>query len=122
MIQKLWVPGPLPGQNEIVKAAKGFKGKGLGYSRQKKNWTETIAWLARAARLQPVERAFFHFSWVEVSQRRDPDNVVAAKKFILDGLVTARVLPGDRWKHVAGFSDSWAVGPAPGVWVTIEKA
>lgn len=117
--QVFFVSGPLPGQNEIIAAAKGARGTGRIYSAMKKTWTDRVAWAAKAARLRPVECATFDFRWVEGSQRRDMDNVRAAAKFVLDGLVAAKVLPNDGWKQVAGFSDSFEVGEKPGVWVTI---
>lgn len=120
-VQELWIPGPLPGQNEMTAAAKGFAGRGYGYAKMKRNWTDTIALLAKAAKLAPVARARFHFAWFEKTRRRDPDNFVAGKKFVLDGLVLAGVLPGDRWANVESCSDSWAVSAHPGVRVTIES-
>ena len=120
----LWIPGPLPNLNDMLDAAKGSGGRGMGYSAMKKAWSEVVWAAALQARIQrpgpfagPVHVSFL---WIERDQRRDIDNVAAAKKFILDGLVTARVLSGDGWKGVQGFSDHFAVDAArPGVHVTI---
>lgn len=120
MTQELWIAGPLPGMNEMTAAAKGFGGRGYGYSKLKREWTDLVALLARAARLSPVSRARIHFLWLERARRRDPDNFTAGQKFVLDGLVQAHVLPGDRWAHIAGLTHAWEVSPKPGVLVTIE--
>lgn len=115
----LWVPGPLPGLNELIAAAKGAGGTGRAYSQLKRQWTDTVWALARSAKLHkpgPVESAVtIGFEWVERDRRRDPDNVAAGgRKLVLDGLVKAGVLAGDGW------ADSFSVGPAPGVAVTIR--
>lgn len=119
--QALWIPGPLPGENEIIAAAKGFGGRGYGYSKLKRELTERIALLARAAKLRPMAAAHLTFEWREPSKRRDPDNFSAGgRKFALDGLVAAGVLPGDGWAHVLGFSETWTVDKSrPGVLVTL---
>jgi hypothetical protein len=122
---RLWIHGPLPGLNELIAAAKGSGGRGAGYARIKRQWTDTVWALAKAARLDKLgpydEAVTFDFDWVERDKRRDPDNVAAGgRKLILDGLVTAGVLAGDGWKHVYGWADRFSVGTIPGVGVTIR--
>ena len=120
--QQLWIPGQLPGLNEVVAAAKGFGGRGIGYSNLKDAWTTTVWALAKRERLIPVASAALTFTWFERSRRRDPDNFSAAKKFCLDGLVKAGVLPDDGWDEIVSFTDRWRLAPeAPGVMVTIES-
>jgi hypothetical protein len=123
VFQQLWIPGPLPGLNEVIAAAKGFRGRGIGYSNMKSAWTTTVWALSKKARLVPVASARLTFTWFERSRRRDPDNFSSAgKKFILDGLVKAGVLPEDGWDEIVGFVDRWHLAPkAPGVMVTIES-
>jgi hypothetical protein len=110
--------------NEIVDSAKGSGGRGKGYSTMKQTWSEVVwaeALRARIHRPGPFAGLVqIRFLWVERDQRRDKDNVAAAKKFILDGLVSANVISGDGWGGVAGFTDEFAVDAArPGVHVTI---
>lgn len=63
-----------------------------------------------AQKLRPVKgRVRIEFTWYEPNKRRDPDNVVFAKKFILDGLVRAGILENDGWRIVTEFSDKWIV-------------
>jgi hypothetical protein len=110
----------LPGLNELLAAAKSGRGKGNGYSRLKRCWTDFVSLHAREARLPRLERARFAFRWVEASKRRDPDNLAAGgRKLILDGLVAAGVLPDDGWANVAGWEDVFEVGAAAGVEVTL---
>ncbi len=126
----LWVPGPLPGLNELIEAAKGAAGRGARYAKLKRQWTETVWALALSARIHrpgPFDRpVVLTFDWIEKDRRRDPDNVAAGgRKLILDGLVTAGVLKGDGWRWIRSWHDRWRVadevvcGKGPGVGVTI---
>lgn len=120
--QSLWIPGPLPGLNELLAAAKGAGGRGAIYARTKRHWTNTIVLLARSARLRPMARVRLQFGWREPSKRRDPDNVAAGgRKLILDGLVEAQVLPGDGWAVIDGWVDAFETSDAPGCLVVMTE-
>lgn len=118
----LFIQGPLPGLNDIIDAAKGTLGRGYNYSRMKARWTNAVALQVRAARIPPMPSARFLFTWVEKNRRRNKDNIAGGgRKFVLDGLVTARVLSNDGWTEVVSWSDRFIVDPRrPGVEVTIE--
>jgi hypothetical protein len=125
MAYSFHIPGRLPGMNEMVAAAKGYGGRGYGYSKLKKQWTNSIALIARSARIPHMDRVRLVFDWVEptpskTTKVRDPDNIAAAKKLVLDGLVMAGVLKRDTLSEVAGWTDTFAVGGAVGVRVTLE--
>lgn len=118
--QTFFVPGPLPGLNEVLAAANQRRGKWNAYDDLKRIWGTTIAAILRAQRIQPVPAAYFRFVWIERSRRRDPDNIASAKKFLLDAVVQAGVLPGDGWATVRGWEDAFRVDRAhAGVQVTI---
>jgi hypothetical protein len=122
----LWIPGPLPGLNEIIDSAKGSGGRGAGYARLKRQWTDTIWALAKSARIDTPgpfeERVTIAWLWVERDQRRDPDNFIAGgRKVVLDGLVKAGVLRGDTWKWIGRWTDEWTVDALrPGVRLDIR--
>jgi hypothetical protein len=120
LAQTLWVPGPLPGLNEMLADRAGRGGN--AYARMKKKWTNDIALLARVSKLRPMERVKLRFVWHERHRQRNPDNIAAAKKFIIDGLVTAKVLRNDGWDQIAGFVDDWLVARPAGVLVLIEPS
>lgn len=46
-----------------------------------------------------------HFVWHERTRKRDADNIVFAKKFILDALVRKGILKDDSRRYVIGFRD-----------------
>jgi hypothetical protein len=112
---ELWIPGRLCGLNELM----------LDRSvriRDKKKARLAIMALCFAARLPRFERAYIDFEWVEPNKRRDPDGFTSGgRKVILDALQHALVLPGDGWRHVLGFTDTWRCDPtAPGVLVVLR--
>lgn len=131
----IWIAGPLPGLNEILRAkgasgAPGARGRRWNaYGALKKEWEAKISAAARLATAAqtptvspfdgPVEVGFY---WVEVNHRRDLDNIAAGKKLVFDGLVASGLLAGDGWKHVRGFWDQFTVGTPAGVRVTILPA
>lgn len=61
-----------------------------------KEWREAAHWLARSARIPAcrVVRVELHYVPRD-DRRRDPDNLVAAFKPLVDGLVDAGVVPDD---------------------------
>ena len=63
---------------------------------------------------------YIEFLWIEKDRRRDLDNIYSGKKYILDALQTAGVIPNDSQKYVIGLVDMVAFDKAnPRVEVTI---
>lgn len=116
LMATLWVPGPLPGMNELIAAAKGAAGRGVAYARIKRQWTDTVGLLALAKKLPAFPgRVVITWEWLERDRRRDPDNVAAGgRKLVLDGLVAAGVLKGDGWRYVQAWTDRFSLCGAPG--------
>lgn len=123
MTQVMWIPVRFPGMNEIVASAKGFKGKGIGYSKLKAQFTSLVANRARALKLMPVTgQVRLSLLWVEPNKRRDPDNFTCAKKFLMDGLVEAGILADDGWDEIRCWTETWGVGEVPGVRLEISDS
>ena len=119
MPQTLIIPGRFPGLNEIIKAAKRSP---YVYSEMKKEYSALVWASALEQRIRPVCSARFTFTWVEANRHRDLDNVAAAKKFLLDGLVDAGVIKTDGWAHVLGWVDVFKVDQRyPRVEVVIQE-
>lgn len=104
------IEGRMAGLNEYVDAERRNRYAG---AKLKKAETERAAAAARAYGMPrfdgPVEVSFV---WYERNRRRDVDNVCAAKKFVLDGLVRAGVLPDDSQRHVRALRDMVLVDAA----------
>ena len=96
MNQYFQIPGTLPSLNEANNASRTSKYVG---ARLKKD-TETIIICAiKAWKIKPVKKVkSINFYWYEPNKRRDPDNIFSAKKFILDALQTAGIIPTDGWR------------------------
>lgn len=50
------------------------------------------------------------FTWIEANKRRDLDGICFAKKFILDAMVKAQIIPDDNRNCVTGFTDTFKYG------------
>lgn len=105
-MNKLIIPGKLPGLNEYIKALNTNRYSGAG---MKKEFTELVYWKAKQQKIGKCKPVEIIFTWYEPNQKRDKDNVAFAKKFILDGLVKAGVLDGDGWKGYGDFDDRFEV-------------
>jgi Holliday junction resolvase RusA-like endonuclease len=66
---------------------------------------------------------FIEFTWYEANRRRDPDNIVAGKKFILDALVKVGAIKNDNMTWILGFEDKFVVSKEvpPGVYVKVYE-
>ena len=101
---KFEIPGRLPGLNEIIDAAKTHFGT---YAKMKDEYTTTVAWLAK--KLPSYKKVALIIAWYEPDRRRDPDNIMAGQKFILDGLVTAGTIPNDSQRYITGIMHRFGV-------------
>lgn len=89
------ISGELPDMNQIIKASKSHY---VVYSKMKKKYTQLVKESAKD--LPAIESADFLIQWYCKNKRKDPDNITAGQKFILDGLVEVGVLKNDGWKQV----------------------
>jgi Holliday junction resolvase RusA-like endonuclease len=105
MTQTFFVPGPLPGANDIVR--KHWR----VYSNLKKQWGATIGYALMAAKIKPMAMAHISFEWHEPvrqrKQRRDPDNIIFGEKFVLDAIVACGILPDDSMDEVLSLTHTW---------------
>lgn len=116
-MQKLRVPGRLPGLNEVI-AAKGNSrvgkrgGRWDAYQGLKRETGQTIALLAIAQRFR-VEGKAFTYVFAEPDRRRDPSNFIAGGvKLIEDALQGAGLLENDGWDQVGEIRAHWCVNKA----------
>jgi len=128
--QTFFIPLTLPGLNDIILArsqSKTFKRKGKtirvdNYQKLKKEYESLIISAIQLAKIRPVKKGYFIFTWIEPNRKRDPDNIAAGRKFIFDSLVAAGILKSDGWSCVGGWHDSFMVKKGrqkAGVGVTI---
>ena len=114
----LTIRGRFPSLNEYINACRRNRYRA---NTMKKRETTRAAVAARGVRPfhKPVR---VRFLWIEKDKRRDLDNIAFAKKFVLDGLVSAGVLENDNAAHVVGLRDEFAYDKQnPRVEVVIEE-
>lgn len=67
-------------------------------NQQKKMWERLTIAESIAQKIQPVKRCQLTIHYFFKDRRKhDPDNYAASLKFILDGLVKAKILPDDNF-------------------------
>ena len=99
------IDGRLPTMNEIIASAKKGRGNYQPYSEMKREYTELIAWTVISAKVPVFNSPRLVITWYEKNKKRDMDNIVAGKKFILDGLVTAGIIKDDSRKYINSIHD-----------------
>ena len=118
----LIIEGSLVGLNEYTKACRTNKFAGA----EMKKKTERIITYYINQQLKDVSikgKARLTFRWYEANKRRDLDNICFAKKFILDALVSNKIIETDGWKGVVGFTDEFFIDKSGyRVEVDIEEA
>jgi Holliday junction resolvase RusA-like endonuclease len=98
--QKLVISGKLPGRNEAERAARAHWSKGAKFKREN---TELVYWMIIAQKITPIKQgtAKIDVTFYEKDKRRDADNVIGGGlKYILDGLVAARIIKNDAREYV----------------------
>lgn len=117
----LTIKGELTDLNTYIRIERGNKFAGANI---KKKETERIWVECKQQRIELQRKGIFIvFQWYSKDQRKDKDNVSFAKKFILDGMVTAGVLKSDKWDFISGFLDLFFVdkeNPRIEVYFTVE--
>ena len=112
----------LPGLNRIIDVAK--KGPYV-YGALKKNYTRLVAdelFLQNCIPEVPYEKMYLYFTWIETAQHcRDPDNVRAGAKFVLDAMVQVGMIEDDSISHVKLLRDSFRIGESRAVVVSWNK-
>ena len=106
---KFTIPGELPGLNEYIHAIN--RNRHIG-NHLKQDTQEAIQWAVRAqiGRGHEITHPVtIRFLWASRTAKKDIDNVSAAKKFILDALVSMGILPNDTRKWVRGFTDEFII-------------
>lgn len=102
----LVIRGRLPGMNDIINAARNNR---YGAAKQKRE-TEALIRAQLPRGLKVAGRQDWTFTWIEPNERRDPDNIAAAVKFIFDALQSHGVIERDGWKQVGSIRHRYDKG------------
>lgn len=121
-MSKFTIQGRLSGLNEIINASRGNRYAGAN---QKKKETARCQWAVIANAVPTfVAPVRINFRWFEKDLRRDPDNICAGAKFVLDALVELNRIPNDSRKWIKGITHDFPDPNKndPRVEVQIEEA
>lgn len=118
------VDDKLPSLNDYINVCRRNKYNGAKF---KKDVEKLILVYIRNAKvkkiLKPTDNPIVvHFEWHEKTKRRDADNIASAKKYILDAMQKAGIIPNDNRKYVKGFTDVIIDDKKDYVVVKIEEA
>ena len=95
--QTITIPGELPSLNAVLAGAKRHWSS---YAALKKAQTNKVRWIAQG-QLTPVDGPVdLVFRWTTKNRKVDPDNTSHGAKYIIDGLVAAKILPDDSRKTI----------------------
>ena len=108
----------MPGLNDMLNAAKltiSNKRKGnhilTKYELLKRTWLEKISFSIMESGIKPIVNAqiYLELLWEEPNRRRDPDNIAAFIKFILDAMRKCKIIKDDGWKNIHGWNNKFTV-------------
>lgn len=104
---KLIIAGELTDLNTYINKERGNR---FAAAAVKEKETTRVYWECKSQKVKRViPPVFLECRWFTKDLRKDADNLAFAKKFILDGLVKAGILPDDKRDMVIGFIDSFFV-------------
>ena len=102
------IVGELTDLNQFIKAisANRFIGGKIKKQETERVYIEVLSQGVKKVSKYPVT---IECNWYMKNRRKDIDNVCFAKKFILDGLVLAKVLQDDSQKYVESLRDNFYI-------------
>lgn len=109
VMYRVTIPGRLPSFNEYISAER----RNRFIAAEMKSEKQYLAGLYIRKCLPGVRidrPVYIHYWWVEPNMRRDPSNICAfGRKVIEDALVQQHVLRDDGWDEIAGFADHFLI-------------
>lgn len=83
-MRRFTIKGRLPNYNDVTSANRAHAQAG---ARLKRETEQALAWQIATQKIKPVDhRVDVIVTWYEPNDKRDPDNIYSAVKFILDVL------------------------------------
>lgn len=104
---KLVIEGELADLNHYIRVERSNR---FGAAAMKEAMTSLVAQHARYKKLPVIDYKFtMYTTWYCKNKKKDPDNISFAKKFILDGLMSAGIIKNDGWEQIAAFVDEFFI-------------
>lgn len=100
---RITVVGKLPSFHEYMN---GIDGKKDEQEKLKQQIEDKLLWGIKQSNVRGTdEPVILKINWYEKDRTRDANNVVFAKKFIIEALVKSNVLNGKTRRYIKGFQD-----------------
>lgn len=122
---KIIIPGRLAGANEYILKCRTNRVAAASFKTKQERIVQAAVYNSlRPNKPRPLrEPVILHYHWFEKDRRRDKDNIAFAHKFVQDAFVSMKLLSGDGWANVAGFTDEFSIDKGhPRIEITIEEA
>lgn len=110
----IYIEYPFTFLNEYIRLERSNKYKGAKIKRES---TYALSLMLKGKKIQTPCK--LKFTWIIANKKRDLDNIAFAKKFILDAMVKAKVIPNDNLTHIIGFVDEFEIGNKIGVRIEV---
>ena len=88
--------------NAYVNAERSNRYRGAAIKKQETQ----IAYLTLKGKPKLTTPCTLRFDWYVKDKKTDADNICFSKKFILDAMIKANIIPDDNLKHIIGFEDN----------------
>lgn len=126
MIQSIYFDYKFTTLNEYINAERSNRYKAAGIKQRETNYTYLLVKsLMNGKKLKEIDKPVkLNFIWHEKNKKRDPDNVAFCKKFILDGMVKAKLITNDGHKQIVSLTDEFVFDGKYGVevrWHRVEE-
>ena len=102
------VPGKLPSLNDFIRVERANRFAAASLKRRAHE--QVLAALGEHPSFTEPVTVFF--AWYRPDKRTDKDNVAFAKKFVLDALQIAGVIPNDTWNLCTPYDTAFAIDKA----------
>lgn len=97
---KIILPGEFTDLNTYINAERTNRFKA---AKIKKQETQAVAWALKINRVKKVVTpCYIGWYWWTKDARKDCDNVFFSKKWVLDGMKMAGIIPDDSFKYIVG--------------------
>lgn len=108
MVYTLIIKGKLAGLNALIGANRQNKYAGAKLKKDEDYYVSLF--IRQQLKDMPMLDKFkMDITWYEENKRRDPDNIISAKKNILDALVKEGKLKNDGFNNFKGLEERWEV-------------
>lgn len=108
MVYTLIIKGRLAGLNALIGANRQNKYAGAKLKKDE-DYHVSLFIRQQLKDMPELDKFKMDITWYEKDRRRDPDNIISAKKNILDALVQEGKLKNDGFNNFIGLSECWKV-------------